>query len=280
VTIVVLGFTNRQKNHSACKRSARQSGSVTAGLFAVLALLGPGPRLAADSSKFPDLVARVKQSIVGVGTFDPAGIPPHNLLGTGFAVGDGLTIVTCAHVVPSRSNIPKKGFLAIFSAAGFQNGTRRASLHRLDDQHDVAILKIGGEPLPALTVGGRGPVREGEALAFTGFPIGQILGFVPVTHRGMVSALTPIVQPAMRGMQLNPTVIRQLRDPFTVIQIDGTAYPGNSGGPLYDMESGAVVGMINMVYVKERKEYALSAPSGISFAIPATYIEHLLTTSP
>ncbi|MGH8547511.1 MAG: S1 family peptidase [Methylococcales bacterium] len=170
--------------------------------------------------------------------------------------------------------------MEIFSAAGFQTGTRRAALHRFDDQHDVAILKIGGDPLPTLAIGGRGPVREGEMLAFTGFPIGQILGFVPVTHRAMVSALTPIVQPAMRGLQLNPTVIRQLRDPFTVIQLDGTAYPGNSGGPLYDMESGVVVGMINMVFVKERKEYALSAPSGISFAIPSNYIEQLLSAAP
>ncbi|MCI0667270.1 MAG: serine protease [Methylococcaceae bacterium] len=280
MTVAVLSFCNRQGRHPVARRPARRFRIVLAGLTGLLALLGPVRAFAADASKFPELVARVKQSIVGVGTFDPVGVPPYNLLGTGFAVGDGLSIVTCAHVIPNRSNIPKKGFLAIFSGQGFQTGTRRAALDRFDDQHDVAILKIGGNPLPTLALGGRSPVREGEVLAFTGFPIGQVLGFVPVTHRGMVSALTPIVQPAMRGVQLNPMLIRQLRDPFTVIQLDGTAYPGNSGGPLYDMASGVVVGMINMVFVKERKEYALSAPSGISFAIPSIHIENLLAARP
>ena len=247
-------------------------------LLIALFLLGTAPGFSTDFSKFPELLAKIKQSIVGIGTFDPVGVPPYNLLGTGFAVRDGLTIVTCAHVVPIPGDVPKNGFLAVFSGVGPKAEVRRTNLSRIDDEHDVAILKIGGDPLPVLTVGRSGPVREGETLAFTGFPIGQILGLFPVTHRGMVSALTPIVQPAMRGRQLNSTVIRQLRAPFNVIQLDGTAYPGNSGGPLYDMSSGEVVGIVNMVFVKERKEYALTAPSGISFAIPALYIEQLLAS--
>ena len=56
---------------------------------------------------------------------------------------------------------------------------------------------------------------------------------------------------------------------FPIFQLDATAYPGQSGSPLYDGASGEVVGIINMVLVKSTKESALSQPSGISYAILA-----------
>jgi serine protease Do len=72
-------------------------------------------------------------------------------------------------------------------------------------------------------------------------------------------------------------MINQLQKPiYAVFQLDGTAYPGNSGSPLYDPESGVVYGVINMVFVKGKKEAVLSNPSGITYAIPATYIQELL----
>ena len=48
--------------------------------------------------------------------------------------------------------------------------------------------------------------------------------------------------------------------------------PGNSGSPLYDTETGEVIGIINMVFVKGTKEAALSQPSGISFAVPRAHL--------
>lgn len=61
-----------------------------------------------------------------------------------------------------------------------------------------------------------------------------------------------------------------------MFQLDATSYPGNSGSPLYDPASGAVVGVLNMVFVRGAKENALSNPSGISYAIPARYLEALI----
>ncbi len=64
-------------------------------------------------------------------------------------------------------------------------------------------------------------------------------------------------------------MIGQLQKPrYAVFQLDGTAYPGSSGSPLYDPETGLVYGVINMVFVKGTKEAALSNPSGITYAIP------------
>ena len=61
-----------------------------------------------------------------------------------------------------------------------------------------------------------------------------------------------------------------------VFQIDAIAYPGNSGSPLYNIDDGRVVGIINMVFVKGTKEHAISDPSGITYAIPARYAQKLI----
>jgi len=61
-----------------------------------------------------------------------------------------------------------------------------------------------------------------------------------------------------------------------VFQLDATAYPGNSGSPLYAPDTGEVVGVVNMVFVKGTKEAALTQPSGISYAIPSRYLIELL----
>ena len=59
-------------------------------------------------------------------------------------------------------------------------------------------------------------------------------------------------------------------------QLDATAFPGNSGSPVYEPATGRVIGIINKVIVKDTKESALSSPSGISYAVPVKYILKLL----
>jgi S1-C subfamily serine protease len=93
----------------------------------------------------------------------------------------------------------------------------------------------------------------------------------------MVSAIAPVALPSATGRQLDPKVIRRLRGSvFSVFQLDATAFPGNSGSPLYDPATGEVVGILNMVFVKGTKESALTQPSGISYAIPSAFLGDLL----
>ena len=96
----------------------------------------------------------------------------------------------------------------------------------------------------------------------------------------MVSAVSPIVIPVNASSQLNARLIRQLRDPFVIYQLDATAYPGSSGSPLYRQDSGKLVGVINMVAIKKSKEHVLSDPSGITYAIPVKYLQRLLEQIP
>jgi S1-C subfamily serine protease len=222
-----------------------------------------------------DTVEKIKPSIVGVGTYQRTRSPPVDFRGTGFIVGDGLHALTNAHVLPP---IDKAQFetLAVLVREGGKETLRAAEVVDQDEPHDVALLKIGGPPLPALALGNSDKVREGEVYAFTGYPIGVVLGLHPATHRGMISAITPVAIPALRAKQLNKTLFDRLHDPYDIFQLDATAYPGNSGSPLYDPKSGAVVGIINKVFVQETKENLLAKPSGISYAIPIRYAEGLL----
>jgi len=58
--------------------------------------------------------------------------------------------------------------------------------------------------------------------------------------------------------------------------LDATAYPGNSGSPLYEEQTGKVIGVINSVFVKGTKETAIENPSGIIYVIPSQYVRALL----
>lgn len=223
-------------------------------------------------------IAAVKPSVVGVGTFLKTRSPAVMFTGTGFAVGDGLSIVTNAHVVPNQLDGAKMEQLGVVVGSGLEFSFRPARLVALDREHDLAHLRLeSGPALPALTVGDSRVAAEGQALAFTGFPLGMVLGLNHVTHRATLSAITPIIMPSMSSRRLDARAITQLsRAPFKIFQLDGTAYPGNSGSPVYDPDSGELLAVINMVFVKGLKETAISNPSGITYAVPAQYVQELL----
>lgn len=224
----------------------------------------------------PATIARIKPSVVGVGTVERMRTPPLELLGTGFVVADGRHVLTNAHVVAQPLDEQNYEFFAVFSGHGTHPQVRKAKKVAVDYEHDLALLKISGPPLPTVRLGDSDRVREGQSIAFTGFPIGAILGLYPATAHGIVSAITPIVIPAMAGKRLTPERIRRLRTPYDVFQLDATAYPGNSGSPLFDPTTGKVLAIVNMVFVKGTKESVLSHPSGIAYAIPIRYAEALL----
>ena len=154
---------------------------------------------------------------------------------------------------------------------------RPARLAALDREHDLAHLRLEGAPLPALRLAESNKVAEGQELAFTGFPLGMTLGLFPATHRGILAAITPVVMPSLNSSKLDARAISQLqRSSFSIYQLDATAYPGNSGSPVFDPTTGSVLAVINMVFVKGLKESAITNPSGITYAIPVQHVRALL----
>ena len=244
----------------------------TLALWAVLVLLFSFPALA----DVADTLLKIKPGVVGVGTFNPTGSPRANLQGTGFAVLDGRYIVSCAHIFAKPLDSEKNETHAVFVGRDRQMAVRTAKLIATDRARDLALLKIEGDPLPTLKLGDSNAAREGWQLYFTGFPIGSVLGLNPSTHRAGLAAIIPIFTPVQNAAQLNVRTLKQAQDAFDVFELDAIAYPGNSGSPVWHPDTGEVLGVVNSVYVKGAKEAALSAPSGISYAIPVKYVHQLL----
>ena len=227
-----------------------------------------------------EIVERIKAGVVAVGTLKRTRTPPFKFLGTGFAVDDGRSIATNAHVLaPILDDGPEPEVLAVLLPSGDASAVHAVEASRLavDDEHDLAILRLASGRLPALALRASDAVSDGDEFLFTGFPIGAVLGPFAATHRAMIAAVTPIAIPPASSEGLDPRVVRRLqRGTFPIYQLDGTAYPGNSGSPLYDARSGEVVGVVNMVFVKGLKENALAQPSGISYAIPVRHLREML----
>jgi len=247
---------------------------------AIVALLGAPLGAVAQP---PDTIARVKASVVAVGTVQKLRSPQFQFLGTGFAVGDGTLIATNAHVIArllAAGADPELLAVAIPSDNPHQSQIRLVQRAGEDAQRDLALLRLPGPALPALTLRDSDSVREGEQFLLTGFPIGSVLGLFAATHRAMIAAITPIAIPPADARKLDAALVRRLKaGAFPVFQLDATSYPGNSGSPVYDPASGEVVGVLNMVFVKGAKESALTNPSGIAYAIPAKYLQTLIAAS-
>lgn len=230
-----------------------------------------------EAAELADTVDKIKASIVAIGTVQPTRRPPAKFQATGFAVDEGRQIITNAHALPDFLDTSNKETLAVFIGQGEQVEARPAKKIALDVEHDLALLEIEGGSLPVLRLGASRPVREGHEIAFTGFPLGVILGLFPVTHTGIISAISPVAIPAPAAGNLGTTTIRRLKDePYEVLQLDATAYPGSSGSPLYEPSTGRVIGVINKVFVQQSKESLLEKPSGITYAIPVRHVQALL----
>jgi serine protease Do len=247
-------------------------------VVALLVLLSP---FAAWPASLPDVIDQIRPSIVGVGTAYPPRQPNRkgeavSYRGTGFVVGNGRQVITNAHVIPDKLDVDHKESIAIFSGRGAEAKAHSVRVVSTDKEHDLALLEFQGATLPAMQLGDSDTVREGQEIAFTGFPMGMVLGLYPVTHRGIVAAITPMARPAENARTINAAQMRRLRNLFDAFQLDATAYPGNSGSPVYEPDTGRVVGVINSVVVKESKESILQKPSGISYAIPVNHVHNLL----
>lgn len=245
-------------------------------LITVLFFLGlvlSFPTLAENLSQ---IITKIKPSVVGIGLHTPLGSPRDILTGSGFAVADGSFVITNDHVLPKILDESQHQKIAVFVGTGKSSIVYKAQIIARSKEHDLAILKINGVKLPAFKLAKDKYLADGHPIAFTGFPIGSVLGLYPVTHQGIISAVTPIVIPVDDARNISIAMLKRMRDPYMVYQLDAVAYPGNSGSALYNAHNGEVVGIINKVFVQQSKEAVISAPSGITYAIPVKYLRALL----
>lgn len=233
----------------------------------------------------PEIIQASKPAVVLVGTYAETDNPRFQFRGSGFVVGDGLTVVTAAHVLPDpvaatptpTEAAAQRQLVVMLWQGGSRWLQRDVEVRGISRSTDLALLKLSGAPAPRLTLAGHAALAEGSDIALIGFPIGGVLGFSHVTHRGTISAVTQLVPPQSGSRQLTSAAVRQLRDSgIDIYQLDALAYPGNSGGPVIDLRTGAVVGVLSLGLARAGREGALSAPTGISYAIPVMHVHELL----
>ena len=243
-----------------------------------LLLLGAGAMALPVRADLVSVIAAAKPSILPVGSFNPTDSPRFSFRGTGFVVGDGSLVATNFHVLPSVAAVETLANMVVMVGRNGDQGLfRKCRVVATERTRDLALLKLEGSPLTPLTLDEPGAAKEGQSIALIGFPIGGTLGFAAVTHRGIIASITTAALPAATAGQLDPRALLRLREGnFEVYQLDATAYPGNSGGPVLDVDTGRVIAVVNMVLVKEGRESALSNPTGISYAIPVRHVQDLI----
>lgn len=225
---------------------------------------------------FVNMIARIRPGVVAIGTYKQNDQPSVRYFGTGFAVAQGNLIVTNAHVVDALRNAGLLENMRLYlpdttSIEGI-SGTLVAS----DAHHDVALIRPSRPILPALDLEMSRTPNQGETVGVLGYPIGMALGVVPTVHKGVISAVVPAVLPLPRGAKLTPELAEAIRRPYMLYQLDMVVYPGNSGSPLLDGETGKVLGVINKTLATRTREHLLDKPSGISYAVPVRWIQALL----
>lgn len=164
---------------------------------------------------------------------NPERAAPAHGIGSGFIVSSDGYILTNAHVVADAATVTVK----LTDRREFT-----AKVIGADKRSDVALIKIAATGLPAVRFGDAAHLRPGQWVIAIGSPF----GFENSVTAGVISATA-----------------RALPDenyvPF--IQTDAAVNPGNSGGPLFNMD-GQVIGINAQIFSRT------GGYMGMSFAIP------------
>ncbi len=163
--------------------------------------------------------------------------------GTGFVVAVG-RLLTNNHVVAGCKSM---------TARNATGETIPARVDATDRARDLAVLTVRDNFGPPLVFREDPPVERGEGVVTYGFPLQGLLSSGPILTTGAISALT--------GLRDNPKTF----------QISAPVQPGNSGGPLFDMQAhviGVVVSKLNAARVEEMTGGDI--PQNVNFAVKGT----------
>ncbi|HEX9745177.1 MAG TPA: serine protease, partial [bacterium] len=170
--------------------------------------------------------------------------------GTGFIIHEDGYIITNAHVVEDASDI------LVGWPNRFDRDEQLATVIATDPDLDLALLSIPGSHFPVIPFDPLASPMCGDAVVTLGFPAGDDLGLgnLSVT-RGIISSIR------VESERTNRT-----------IQTDAAVTLGCSGGPLFDLDTGTVVGI-----VQGKGMFLLE---GFNFAVPIDYIFEFSQTPP
>ena len=225
--------------------------SVVLGLGACAHDAQPG----ADApDRYTVLYNRLHPSVVLITMLIPADDPKRKgkwdeAYGSGAVIASGpwgSRILTDAHVVADARDLRAKA-----GDAGKAVPLRVVAVSNDDD--DLALLEIATPDLPPVALGDMAAVVPGRAVGVLGYPIPD--AFEDEHLRAVVSLYTGRIASVRNG----------------TMEIDVPIIPGESGGPVFDRESGGVIGLAESRFDDER---------AIGFATPVDVIARFLAAHP
>ena len=215
------------------------------------------PRNTGMISSFAPIVDTIAPSVVSVYTSKTVrvprayreyfGVPRSGTvqgLGSGVIVSDDGYILTNNHVADGADEI--------LVSIGLEHKEYKAKKIGADPGTDIAVLKIDGKNLPAITFADSDKARVGDIVLAVGNPY----GLTRTVTMGIISGL------GRGGMGL--------AEYENFIQTDASINPGNSGGALVDTE-GRLVGINTAIFSPNG-----GGNNGIGFAVPANLAHEVL----
>lgn len=221
---------------------------------------GVAPEISDEANPIPDIVEQVSDGVVGIINYvydSQYGEYVEQGSGSGFVISSDGYILTNQHVVDGADKV----------SVMFVNGEEYdAAVIGSDSTSDLAALKVELTGLAAMKIGDSDGLRVGEFVITIGDPTGRELA--GTTTFGIISATA-------RSINIDGQT-------NSYIQTDAAVNPGNSGGPLINM-NGEVIGVTSAKTVTASyDEYgnAISA-EGLGFALPINEVmevaEQLIT---
>jgi Trypsin-like peptidase domain len=178
-------------------------------------------------------------------------VKPINASGSAFCVHPSGLFITNHHVVADG-----KEFNLVLNAGQKDQRVLKAKVLRSDPKLDLALMSVEGEKdLPALPLGSDEKLSELTDLVACGFPFGTRLSLEKGEY------------PAISVNFGSVTALRKKDGKLEAIQVDVELNPGNSGGPVLDLD-GKVVGVV-VAGIRTTK---------VNFAIPVSHLAHFVET--
>lgn len=205
-----------------------------------------------SDSGIEDVASKVLPSVVAIQVMTRTAVES----GSGSIISPGGYVLTNHHVIADA----RQGELQVTLNDGSKH---TAQVIASDANTDVGIIKIDNvQDLPYLEFGDSSSLKVGQQVVAVGSP----LGLNATVTSGIVSALNRPVRASQEGGQSSL---------IDAIQTDAAVNPGNSGGPLVDM-NGKLVGMNSMIASLSSGSSSSEAGSiGLGFAIPSVFAKRM-----
>jgi Trypsin-like peptidase domain len=218
----------------------------------------PTGRISAKVRSFSEVVKDLRFCVFSINRYRALGPPGPNqkfniwALGSGFFVAPNV-FLTCNHVM-NNSKFPHQvgdqyqlvqnlgaGSVKLSPLLNFTIGNQL----QLFPDKDAAIITVPGEPQPYASIS-YAEATEGSEIGVAGYPLSQILAGPngEATFPGFIYRVAKGVVTSTIRQRLNP-----MPDPQTIelstVEVNFMFVPGNSGGPIFDCETGRVLAFVH-----------------------------------